>query len=68
MGGGIGLQSCHGHHDWVKPLYGQKHYMCQNLVFLNVSDVNNDNHTNFKVGRYVLVHFINENVLVMFWK
>jgi len=51
-----------GWQDWVTVLYGQKHYMCQILIFLNVIDVNVDNHINFEVGRYALVHFINENV------
>jgi len=42
--------------------------MCQILIFLNVTDVNKDNHKNLEIGRYLLVHFVKEKVLVMFWK
>jgi len=36
--------------------------LCQILIFLEVTKIDIDNNTNLLIGKYALVHFINEDV------
>jgi len=47
-----------GWQDWVKVTFGNSFFMCQILIFLEVTHVNNDNTTSLQVGKYALVHLL----------
>jgi len=50
-----------GWHDWVKVRYFNDEWMCQILIFLEVTEIDQSNNT-LQTGKYVLLHFVNQNV------
>jgi len=51
-----------GWQDWVKVTSGDSFFMCQILIFLEVMHINDDNTSSLQVGKYTLIHFVNQNV------
>jgi len=51
-----------GWQDWVKVTYGVLYFMCQILIFLEVTHVNDNNTSNLEVGNYALIYFKNQDV------
>jgi len=53
-----------GWQDWVKAAYGASYFMCQILIFLEVTHVNDNNTLSLEVGKYLLIHFINQDIFL----
>ena len=51
-----------GWQDWVKVKFENSLFMCQILIFLEVTHINDDNTSSLQVGKYALVHFVNQDV------
>ncbi len=51
-----------GWQDWVKVMFGDTFFMCQILIFLEVMHVNDDNTSSLQVGKYALIHFVNQDI------
>jgi len=51
-----------GWQDWVKVMFGDTFFMCQILIFLEVTHVNDDNTSSLQVGKYAFIHFVNQDI------
>jgi len=51
-----------GWQDWVKVTFGESFFMCQILIFLEVTHVNDDNTSSIQVGKYALIDFVNQDI------